>query len=69
MPDREHTPYYAYRNGTHWIQGWYEDLPSLMRKLTPERTQGYAGLAFFPLGYDKGELIEAMLRWWRSAPN
>ena len=67
--DREHTPYYAYRNGTHWIQGWYEDLPSLMRKLTPERTQGYAGLAFFPLGYDKGEVIEAMLRWWRSAPN
>ena len=50
-------------------QGWYEDLPSLMRKLTPERTQGYAGLAFFPLGYDKGEVIEAMLRWWRSAPN
>jgi hypothetical protein len=64
--DREHSPYYAYRDGAQWIQGWYEDLPSLTRKLAPERARGYAGLAFFPLGYDKGEIVEAMLRWWRS---
>jgi hypothetical protein len=67
--DREHTPYYVYRNGAHWVQGWYEDLASLTRKLAPERPQGYAGLAFFPLGYDKGEIVEAMLRWWRSPPS
>jgi hypothetical protein len=64
--DREHTPYYAYREGRQWIQGWYEDLPSLTRKLAPERAQGYAGLAFFALGYDRGEIVDAMLRWWRS---
>ncbi len=64
--DREHSPYYAYRDGAQWVQGWYEDLPSLTRKLAPERGQAYAGLAFFPLGYDKGEIVEAMLRWWRS---
>lgn len=63
--DPEHSPYYAYRDGAQWIQGWYEDLPSLTRKLAPERGRGYAGLAFFPLGYDKGEIVEAMLRWWR----
>jgi glycosyl hydrolase family 18 (putative chitinase) len=64
--DREHTPYYAYRDGEHWVQGWFEDVASLTRKLAPERSQGYAGLAFFALGYDKGEIVEAMLRWWRT---
>jgi spore germination protein YaaH len=64
--DAEQSPYYAYRNGEHWAQGWFEDLPSLTRKLAPERARGYAGLAFFPIGYDKGEVVESMLRWWRS---
>jgi hypothetical protein len=64
--DGEHTPYYAYRDGERWMQGWFEDLASLTRKLAPERSQGYAGLAFFALGYDKGEIVEAMLRWWRA---
>jgi hypothetical protein len=65
--DREHTPYYAYRDGERWVQGWFEDPESLTRKLALERRQGYAGLAFFALGYDKGEIVDAMLRWWRSA--
>ena len=64
--DEEHTPYYAYREGAHWVQGWYEDLASLTRKLAPERAQRYAGLAFFPLGYDRGGIVEPLLRWWRS---
>jgi hypothetical protein len=64
--DREHTPYYAYREGERWVQGWFEDLASLTRKLAPEQSRGYAGLAFFALGYDKGEIVEAMLRWWRA---
>ena len=65
--DRERTPYYAHRDGTHWVQGWYEDMESLTHKLAPERAAGYAGLAFFPLGYDKGEIVEALMRWWRAA--
>jgi hypothetical protein len=64
--DAEQTPYYAYREGTQWLQGWYEDLTSLTSKFGPERSAGYAGLAFFPLGYDRGDIVEAMLRWWRS---
>lgn len=66
--DREHTPYYAYRDGAQWIQGWYEDIHSLTRKLAPERGQGYAGLAFFALGYDNGEIVDPMLRWWGEGP-
>jgi spore germination protein YaaH len=64
--DDEGTPYYAYRDGKQWRQGWFEDLASLTRKLAPERAQGYAGLAFFPLGYDQGEIVEGMLRWWAA---
>lgn len=64
--DKEHTPYYAYREEGHWVQGWYEDLASLTRKLAPERAQPYAGLAFFPLGYDHGAVVEPLLRWWRG---
>ena len=30
--DREHAPFYAYRSGTHWTQGWYEDTRSRTRK-------------------------------------
>jgi hypothetical protein len=62
--DDEDTPYFAYRDAAGWKQGWFEDLRSLSRKLAPERAQGYAGLAFFPLGYDGGEIVDAMLRWW-----
>lgn len=66
--DAEGTPYYAYLRNGRWVQGWYEDLPSLTHKLGPERLRGYAGLAFFPLGYDGGEIVEPLLRWWRSPP-
>jgi spore germination protein YaaH len=66
--DRERSPYYAYRRGAQWVQGWYEDLESLTYKLAPERGAGFAGLAFFPLGYDKNEIVEGLLRWWRSTP-
>jgi spore germination protein YaaH len=64
--DDEGTPYFAYRDGKQWRQGWFEDLASLARKLAPERAQGYAGLAFFPLGYDQGEIVEGMLSWWAA---
>ena len=64
--DSEETPYYAYRANGRWLQGWYEDLTSLRHKLGPERLRGYAGLAFFPLGYDGGAIVEPLLRWWRA---
>jgi spore germination protein len=64
--DEEDTPYYAYRDGAQWRQGWFEDLYSLTRKLAPERGASYGGLAFFPLGYDRGEIVETMLRWWNA---
>lgn len=64
--DAEHTPYYSYADAGAWVQGWYEDMESLMRKLAPERGRGY-GLAFFPLGYDGNTLVEPLLHWWRSA--
>ena len=35
--DAEDTPYYAYADGAHWRQGWYEDVRSLTRKLAHER--------------------------------
>ena len=48
--------------------GLHQNLFDGEGKLAPEREQGYAGLAFFPLGYDQGEIVEPMLHWWsRSA--
>ncbi|MFN2645781.1 MAG: glycosyl hydrolase family 18 protein [Burkholderiales bacterium] len=64
--DPERSPYYAYREDGQWVQGWYEDLESLEHKFVSERLRGYAGLAFFPLGYDGGEIVEPLLRWWRA---
>jgi len=64
--DAEHTPYYSYAEGGAWVQGWFEDMESLTRKLAPERGRGY-GLAFFPLGYDRNAIVDPLIRWWRSA--
>ena len=63
--DGEHTPYYSYAEGGAWVQGWYEDMESLTRKLAPERGRGY-GLAFFPLGYDRNAIVEPLIRWWHT---
>lgn len=64
--DAEDTPYYSYAEAGEWVQGWYEDMDSLTRKLARERGRGY-GLAFFPLGYDQNAIVEPLLHWWRSA--
>lgn len=64
--DAEHTPYYSYADGNAWVQGWYEDMESLTRKLGPDRGRGY-GLAFFPLGYDRKAIVEPLLQWWLAA--
>lgn len=63
--DAEHTPYYSYADAGAWVQGWYEDMESLTRKLAPDRGRGY-GLAFFPLGYDRNAIVEPLLQWWRA---
>lgn len=65
--DGERTPHYAYRDGSRWVQGWFEDAESLAYKIASERTAGYGGLAFFALGYDSGEVVRRMLEWWRAA--
>ena len=64
--DAEYTPYYSYAEAGEWVQGWYEDMDSLTRKLARDRGRGY-GLAFFPLGYDQNAIVEPLLQWWRSA--
>jgi len=63
--DAEHTPYYSYADAGVWVQGWYEDMESLTRKLAADRGRGY-GLAFFPLGYDRNTIVEPLLQWWRA---
>lgn len=48
-------PYYAYRSGEGWVQGWFEDERSLRAKLDFVRSRGLGGMALFPLSYgDEG---------------
>lgn len=48
------SPYYVYKNGTGWFQGWFEDDESMSAKFEFIKKQGLAGVAVFPLGYDDG---------------
>jgi len=43
------------------------DMAWAAERLGPERLRGYAGLAFFPLGYDQNAIVEPLFHWWRSA--
>lgn len=54
--------YYTYQKNTVWYAGWFEDGYSLRKKSEFITTQGLRGLAFFALGYDKGELVSKHLR-------
>ena len=55
------SPYYVFRNGGQWIQGWFEDGNSLSGKLEFVKREHLAGIAAFPLGYDGGK-FSALLR-------
>ncbi len=50
--------YYKFRNEQNqWLEGWFEDWWSLGRKFDFLTQEKLAGVAFFILGYDKGELL------------
>lgn len=48
--------------------GWFEDWWTLERKSQWLVNEKLGGLAFFPLGYDQGELVEFFSRRWRPRP-
>jgi spore germination protein YaaH len=50
------------------VVGWFEDWWTLHRKLDWIEQQQVAGIVFFPLGYDQGQLIVPTARRWRAAP-
>lgn len=54
------SPYYVYRNGDGWVQGWFEDAESLRLKYDFVREEGLGGLALFPLAYGDQEIWEGL---------
>jgi len=50
------SPYYVYRDGDGWRQGWYEDAESLRAKYDFVRANGLGGVALFPLAYGTEDL-------------
>ena len=53
--------YYTYKQANVWYAGWFEDGYSLRQKAEFLQAQGLRGMAFFALGYDKGELVRGFL--------
>jgi spore germination protein YaaH len=53
-------PYYAYEAEDGWRQGWFEDAESLRQKYDFIRQERIGGVALFALGYDRGEMEEAL---------
>ncbi|MDX1495017.1 MAG: glycosyl hydrolase family 18 protein, partial [Longimicrobiales bacterium] len=56
------SPYYVYRDGDGWRQGWYEDAESLRLKFAFVRENGLGGIALFPLAYGTEELWDELRR-------
>lgn len=46
----------------HWIEGWFEDWWSLQIKSDFLRREHIGGIAFFALGYDRGQLVNSLQR-------
>ena len=58
--------YYLFDNGDGGCTvGWFEDSWSLRVKADWLSRNGFAGLAFFPLGYDRGILMNLLRDHWR----
>lgn len=53
--------YYTYKRSGVWYAGWFEDGYALRQKADFLRAQKLRGVAFFSLGYDKGELVRRFL--------
>lgn len=67
--DRETgSPYYVFKDGTGWFQGWFEDDASLSTKFEFIKAQRLAGVAVFPLGYDNST-FQQLLRSRFRPPN
>jgi len=66
-----HSLYYLFvGEGGVCTVGWFEDWWSLQVKADWIVKQGLGGIAFFPLGYDRGVLVETLLsRWPANAPS
>lgn len=59
---RSASSYYHYQDTRGgWHEGWFEDGWSLMRKAQFLREQQVGGIAFFPLGYDDGQLLRTIV--------
>lgn len=58
--------YYQFQRGGQRYEGWFEDGLSLSDKSRFLRERGLRGMAFFALGYDKGELVRHFLREQRN---
>jgi spore germination protein YaaH len=55
--------YYQFkRRDGRWIEGWFEDWWTLGRKADYLTKEQLGGIAFFPLGYDNGELVDYFLK-------
>lgn len=53
--------YYTYKHADRWYAGWFEDAYSLRQKAAFLQAERVSGVAFFALGYDKGELVRGFL--------
>lgn len=49
------------------LVGWFEDWWTLQRKIDWVQREQLAGIAFFPLGYDEGELVGFAARRFRAS--
>jgi spore germination protein len=55
--------YYQFkRKNGEFVEGWFEDAKTLKRKSDYLDDEKLGGIAFFPLGYDNGQLIDSFLR-------
>ena len=55
-------PYWVFREGGQWYQGWAEDVRSLSLKYDFVRERGLGGVALFPIAYADAEQWDALRR-------
>ena len=54
--------YYQFkRKNGEFVEGWFEDVQGLKRKADYLESEKLEGIAFFPLGYDDGKLMDSLI--------
>jgi spore germination protein YaaH len=53
--------YFQYKKSDVFFAGWFEDEVSLRKKARFLHEQGLSGIAFFALGYDRGQLVKRFM--------